>query len=185
MSACSLESLSRSPAFRVIAIGALILCLQVPVLFTYGLMSDRERTKGGAVREIGEAWGLAQEVVGPYIVVPYRTPRVTIDQSGQTVSSWVDRTATFLPESLDINAASMIVALVTSYAWSILGSVSRAASMGGVISGLHAFLYVLISLEDFALLVGSLALFFVLATLMYATRRVDWFELGRPQDEGV
>jgi inner membrane protein len=79
----------------------------------------------------------------------------------------------------------MIAALVTSYAWSILGSVSRAASMGGVISGLYAFLYVLISLEDFALLVGSLALFLVLATLMYTTRRVDWFELGRPQDESV
>ena len=77
-------------------------------------------------------------------------------------------------------AAAMIAGLVTSYAWSILGSVSRAAAMGGVISGLYAFLYVLISLEDLALLVGSLALFVVLAELMYATRRVNWFQIGQP-----
>jgi inner membrane protein len=82
-------------------------------------------------------------------------------------------------------AASMIAALVTSYAWSLLGSVSRAASTGGVISGLYAFLYVFISLEDLALLVGSLVLFLVLATLMYTTCRADWFELGRPQDKSV
>jgi inner membrane protein len=80
-------------------------------------------------------------------------------------------------------AASMIAGLVTSYAWSILGSVSRAAAMGGVISGLYAFLYVLISLEDLALLVGSMALFLVLAALMYATRRVNWFHMGTASAE--
>lgn len=445
MSLTNLESIGRSPAFRVVAIGALILCLQIPVLFTYGLLGERESTKRSAVREIGASWGQSQEVVGPYLVIPYRVARVALDQEGNTITSWSDRDATFLPESLDVEAdldgqirrrgiyqasvygshitmsgsftrpelpswgeadtevlwdqarlmleitdsrgfrdaveldwagetyafepgerrlpgnrqavqallsedamerddtefrmdftlngtgslrfapvgrrtethlsgtwptpsfqgswlpeeseitaeefsatwtipslgrnfpqnwtgnltnvpfiaqfgvdlltpvdayrqterslkyellflaltfaplwlfevlagirlhfiqygligaavclfyllelslsehigfagayslaASMIAGLVTSYAWSILGSVSRAASMGGIISGLYGFLYVLISLEDFALLAGSLALFLVLAALMYTTRRVNWFQLGATPTE--
>lgn len=446
MSLTNLESIGRSPAFRVVAIGALILCLQIPVLFTYGLLSERESTKNRVVREIAAGWGDEQELVGPYLVVPYRTANTgkSIDQLQFTIR-WTEHTATFLPASLNIDAsvagqrlqrgiyesstysadvelegiferpnlkewdagetevhwnrarlvfevadargvrefvttnwngqnlafepgtgtiaggrealqanlgegdldadelpfviafnlhgskslrfapvghqtetvikgtwpspsyqgswlpdardsvgdefsaswsipflgrslpkswtgmwtnsppvsqfgvdlltpvdayrqterslkyellflaltfaplwlfevlagirlhfiqygligaavclfyllelslsehigfagaytlaASMIAALVTSYAWSILGSVSRAASMGGIISGLYGFLYVLISLEDFALLAGSLALFLVLAALMYATRRVNWFHLGRPQSD--
>ncbi len=434
------DSISRSPAVRVIVIGALILFLQIPVLFVYNLMSERERSKNAAVAEIADGWGLAQEVVGPYLVVPFRTAHTRTDQLGQSATVWVDDTATFLPDALDITAAldeqtlhrgiyesavyaanigivgsfskpdfskwsvaedqilwdqarlmmevsdargfrdsvtvqwageahafepgertlpgerqglqtglnaqdleaetfpfemhfdlkgsssirfaplgrrtethvsgswpspsfqgswlpdarettpeafsaswtipflgrsfpqswtgklentplisefgvdlltpvdayrqterslkyellflaltfaplwlfevlagirlhfiqygligaavclfyllelslaeqlgfanayalaaAMIAGLVTSYAWSILASVSRAAAMGGVISGLYAFLYVLISLEDFALLVGSLALFLVLAVLMYTTRHVNWFQLG-------
>ena len=439
------DSISRSPAVRVVVIGALILFLQIPVLFTYGLMSEREVSKNAAVREIANGWGLAQEVVGPYLVVPYRMERTRTDQLGQSVTAWVEDTATFLPDALEVTAAldeqqlhrgiyesvvyaaniavagsfskpdfskwsipedqilwdqarlmmevsdargfrdsveiawageahafepgertlpgarqglqtsltasdfegesfpfdmqfelkgssnirfaplgrrtetritgawpspsfqgawlpderettpnafsaawtipflgrsfpqswtgelekttfisqfgvdlltpvdayrqterslkyellflaltfaplwlfevlagirlhfiqygligaaiclfyllelslaeqigfqgayalaaSMIAGLVTSYAWSVLGSVSRAASMGAVISGLYAFLYVLISLEDFALLVGALALFLVLAALMYTTRRVNWFEMGKASAE--
>ena len=35
-------------------------------------------------------------------------------------------------------------------------------------------LYVLLSLEAFSLLIGSLLLFAALAGVMYATRRIDW-----------
>jgi inner membrane protein len=439
------DSISRSPAVRVIVIGALILFLQAPVLLTFGLMSERERSKNAAVREIAEGWSLAQEVVGPYLVVPFRTAHVAANQVGQAVTTWVEDTATFLPDELEITAgldeqtlhrgiyesavyaadigivgtfsrpdfskwsvaedqilwdqarlmmevsdargfrdsveiswageahafepgertlpgarqglqtgltaqdleaetfpfemrfelkgsenirfaplgrrtvariagtwpspsfqgawlpderetsgeafsaswtipflgrsfpqswtgalqntplisqfgvdlltpvdayrqterslkyellflaltfaplwlfevlagirlhfiqygligaavclfyllelslaeqigfqgayalaAAMIAGLVTSYAWSVLGSVSRAATMGAVISGLYAFLYVLISLEELALLVGSLALFVILAALMYATRRVNWFQVGAASAE--
>lgn len=439
------DSLSRSPAVRVIVIGALILFLQAPVLLTFGLMSERESSKNEAVREIAEGWSLAQEVVGPYLAVPFRTAHVAANQGGQPVTTWVEDTATFLPDELQITAnmdgqtlhrgiyesavyaadigivgtfarpdfskwsvaedqilwdqarlmmevsdargfrdsveiswageahafepgertlpgsrqglqtslsgqdlegqtfpfemrfqlqgsenirfaplgrrtvtrisgtwpspsfqgawlpderetsaeafsaswtipflgrsfpqswtgalqntplisqfgvdlltpvdayrqterslkyellflaltfaplwlfevlagirlhfiqygligaavclfyllelslaeqigfpaayalaAAMIAGLVTSYAWSVLGSVSRAATMGAVISGLYAFLYVLISLEDLALLVGSLALFAILAALMSATRRVNWFQVGAASAE--
>ena len=442
----TLDSISRSPAVRVVVIGALIIFLQIPVVFIYNLMSDRESSKNAAVSEIANSWGLAQEVVGPYLVIPFRTERARTNQLGESVTVLVDETATFLPDTLEITAAldgqqlhrgiyqsvvyvadigiagsfsrpdfskwsiaedqilwdqarlmievsdargfrdsvevawageahafepgertlpgerqglqtalnaadlegetfpfqmqfdlkgssnirfaplgrstetritgawpspsfqgawlpderettadsfsaswaipflgrsfpqswtgalqntpsisqfgvdlltpvdayrqterslkyellflaltfaplwlfevlagirlhfiqygligaavclfyllelslaeqigfanayalaaAMIAGLVTSYAWSILGSVSRAAAMGGVMSGLYAFLYVLISLEDFALLVGSLALFVVLAALMYATRRVNWFRMSAEGAEG-
>ena len=35
-------------------------------------------------------------------------------------------------------------------------------------------LYILLGLEDFSLLIGSILLFVALAAVMYATRRIDW-----------
>ena len=42
---------------------------------------------------------------------------------------------------------------------------------------LYGFLYLLLRLEDYALLAGSAGLFIVLAFVMYVTRRMDWYEL--------
>ena len=46
--------------------------------------------------------------------------------------------------------------------------------IGGLLIGLYALLYVLLSLEAYSLLIGSLLLFVALAGVMYATRRLDW-----------
>jgi inner membrane protein involved in colicin E2 resistance len=40
---------------------------------------------------------------------------------------------------------------------------------------LHALIYVLMSLEDFALRVGAAASFAAIAAVMYFTRRIDWY----------
>ena len=71
-------------------------------------------------------------------------------------------------------ASAAIAGLNTAYAAAVLGSWRRAAFMGGLLVGLYAVLYVLISLEAFSLLIGSLLLFGALAGVMYATRRIDW-----------
>ena len=34
--------------------------------------------------------------------------------------------------------------------------------------------------EDYALLIGSVGLFVILGAIMFVTRRVDWFTVGRP-----
>jgi inner membrane protein len=56
----------------------------------------------------------------------------------------------------------------------VLASWRRAAFIGGLLIGLYAVLYILLSLEAFSLLIGSLLLFVALAGVMYATRRIDW-----------
>ncbi len=43
---------------------------------------------------------------------------------------------------------------------------------------LYGVLYGLLISEDNALLMGSLMLFAILAGIMWATRKVDWYELG-------
>ena len=56
----------------------------------------------------------------------------------------------------------------------MLASWRRASFIGGLLVGLYGVLYILLSLEAFSLLIGSLLLFVALAGVMYATRRIDW-----------
>ena len=73
-----------------------------------------------------------------------------------------------------IVAAGAIAGLNTAYSAAVLKSWRRAAFIGGLLVGLYAVLYVLLSLEAFSLLIGALLLFAALAGVMYATRRIDW-----------
>ena len=45
----------------------------------------------------------------------------------------------------------------------------------GLLALLYGFFYSLLQLEDYALLLGSLGLFVILGTIMYLTRKVDWY----------
>ena len=73
-----------------------------------------------------------------------------------------------------IVASAAIAGLNTAYSAAVLGSWRRAALIGGLLVGLYAVLYVLLSLEAYSLLIGALLLFAALAGVMYATRRIDW-----------
>jgi inner membrane protein len=71
-------------------------------------------------------------------------------------------------------AAAAIAGLNTAYSAAVLGSWRRAWMIGGLLGALYAVLYVLLSLEAFSLLIGSLLLLAALAGVMYGTRRIDW-----------
>jgi inner membrane protein len=73
-----------------------------------------------------------------------------------------------------IVASAAIAGLNTAYSAAVLASWRRASFIGGLLVGLYAVLYILLSLEAFSLLIGSLLLFAALAGVMYATRRIDW-----------
>jgi inner membrane protein len=79
-------------------------------------------------------------------------------------------------------AAAAIAGLNTAYSAAVLKSWRRAAFIGGLLAGLYAVLYVLLSLEAFSLLIGALLLFAALAGVMYATRRIDW---GAKREEAI
>ncbi len=80
-------------------------------------------------------------------------------------------------------ASAAIIGLLTAYSAAVLGSWTRAKVIGGMLVGLYALLYVLLSLEAWSLMIGSLLLFFALAAVMYATRRIDWSGMGRKNEE--
>jgi len=73
-----------------------------------------------------------------------------------------------------IVASAAIAGLNTAYSAAVLGSWRRAAFIGALLVGLYAVLYILLSLEAYSLLIGSLLLFAALAGVMFATRRIDW-----------
>lgn len=77
-------------------------------------------------------------------------------------------------------ASLAIVGLVTGYSRSVLGTRARSAAVALVVGGLYVYLFVLVRIQDYALLVGSLGLFVVLAIVMFLTRRIDWYRLAVP-----
>lgn len=64
-------------------------------------------------------------------------------------------------------AAVMTVALVTLYLIGVLQVKRQALMIGALLVLLYAYIYVLLSLETYALLAGSIGLFFILAAIMY------------------
>jgi len=74
-----------------------------------------------------------------------------------------------------LTAAVATVALIGGYVRVVLGSARRGFGIGALLAVLYAFLFVLLRLEDYALLFGSIGLFFVLALVMGLTRRVNWY----------
>jgi inner membrane protein len=67
---------------------------------------------------------------------------------------------------------------VIAWYWSwVLGGNRHGILMGGALTLLYGYLYLLLRLEDFALLAGSIGLFLVLGLLMFVTKRVNWYEL--------
>ncbi|HEV2854139.1 MAG TPA: cell envelope integrity protein CreD [Thermoanaerobaculia bacterium] len=71
-------------------------------------------------------------------------------------------------------ASAATVLLIGGYSIAILRGALRALLMTVVLGALYGYLYVLLQLEDYALLLGSAGLFVILALVMYLTRRVNW-----------
>ncbi len=74
-------------------------------------------------------------------------------------------------------AATAIAGLVTAYGRAVLKTRARTAALSALVTSLYVYLFVLLHIEDYALLVGSFGLFAILATIMFLTRRVDWYSL--------
>ncbi|MBD8347201.1 cell envelope integrity protein CreD [Dysgonomonas sp. HGC4] len=73
-------------------------------------------------------------------------------------------------------SALAIVMLITAYSHSIFKSRKQTLFMGLFLSALYIFLYVVIQLEDMALLLGSIGLFIALAIVMFVSRNINWYK---------
>lgn len=79
-------------------------------------------------------------------------------------------------------AAAATVLLIGGYSVAVLRGRLRALLMTVVLGVLYGYLYVLLQLEDYALLLGAVGLFVILAIVMFLTRRIDW---GSPRRTAV
>jgi inner membrane protein len=71
-------------------------------------------------------------------------------------------------------AGISVVALISMYSISILKDKKFPTFIAISLSVLYTFIYVIIQLEDYALLVGSIGLFLILASVMYFSRKIEW-----------
>lgn len=85
--------------------------------------------------------------------------------------------------SYAIAGVSTIV-LITLYTKSLFTKWSIALLFGGVLAMLYGFIFMLIQLQDGALLFGSIALFLLLGVIMYYSKRIDWYNVdGQSQSQ--
>ncbi len=75
-------------------------------------------------------------------------------------------------------SASATIILISLYSKSHFQNWRSAAIFGSLLVALYGFIFVLIQLEDTALLIGSIGLFTILAVVMFASRKINWY--GRP-----
>jgi inner membrane protein len=71
-------------------------------------------------------------------------------------------------------AGISVITLITLYSKSILKTFKFPLFICISLTILYTFIYVIIQLENYALLVGSIGLFIILASVMYASRKIDW-----------
>ncbi len=79
-------------------------------------------------------------------------------------------------------AAIAVLALVVIYLYGLTQRARVSSALGGLLLVQYVFLFVLMQLEDYALLVGSLGLFVLLSVVMYLTRKIDWFTVGETEE---
>ncbi|MDR1201898.1 MAG: cell envelope integrity protein CreD [Tannerellaceae bacterium] len=83
-------------------------------------------------------------------------------------------------------ASIAIIGLITAYAFSIFKNKSQTAMLTVILCLLYVFLYVVLQLEDIALLIGSIGLFIILGIIMYFSRKINWYKQEElPGTEGL
>ena len=71
-------------------------------------------------------------------------------------------------------ASVATVGLISAFIASLLKNKSAALLFGVILSVFYVFIFVIIQLEDYALIIGSIALFMIIAALMYFSRKINW-----------
>ncbi|MDF2431209.1 MAG: inner rane protein [Mucilaginibacter sp.] len=82
-------------------------------------------------------------------------------------------------EQIGFNYAYLVasvstVTLITIFIASLIKNRNAALLFGFILSVFYTFIFVIIQLEDLALIFGSIALFVIVAALMYFSRKINW-----------
>lgn len=82
-------------------------------------------------------------------------------------------------------ATAGTVGLITAYLTTVLQKKRRAILMAIVLTGLYGYLFTLLRAEDYALLMGSIGLFLILAVVMFLTRRINWYDIDQNKSDNA
>lgn len=72
----------------------------------------------------------------------------------------------------------LVIGLITVYVAAVFKTRMLTILVTLLLTIIYFFIFVILQLQDFALLVGSLGLFGALASLMYLSRHINWYELN-------
>ncbi len=75
-------------------------------------------------------------------------------------------------------ASTMTIVAIIGYSSAIFKQTRLTLLLGSFLTLIYVFIYVILQLQDYSLLVGSIGLFAVLVTTMYLSRKIDWYALS-------
>lgn len=73
-------------------------------------------------------------------------------------------------------ASIMTIGMIVVFMASVTKDRKTALGIGLLLIVLYTFVYVLLQLESYALLVGSVGIFIILGIAMFATQKIDWYK---------
>jgi inner membrane protein len=87
-----------------------------------------------------------------------------------------------LAEHIGFNAAYGITSLATVSLvglYSLTFTQNKKVTLGliGILCLFYTFIYIIVLQQDYSLLIGSIGLFITIATLMYTSRKINWYNL--------
>ena len=81
-----------------------------------------------------------------------------------------------------LTAAGMTLLLITFYVIAILRSKAIGGMIASILTALYLFNFITIQQVDYALLIGSLGVFTILAIVMFFSRKIDWYSIRLGKD---
>lgn len=81
-----------------------------------------------------------------------------------------------------IGSLSMIL-MISGYTRSFLRNKKFSLAITGLLIVLYTYLYILVQLQDYALLLGNIGLFIILGIVMYLTKNIDWFSVFKSKKQ--
>ncbi len=74
-------------------------------------------------------------------------------------------------------AAILVVSLISFYTSNVYTNFKLGLIIGTFLVVFYGFMYIILQMQDYSLLLGNIALFIILAAIMFATRKINWYEV--------
>ncbi|MDY6990955.1 MAG: cell envelope integrity protein CreD [Thermodesulfobacteriota bacterium] len=80
-----------------------------------------------------------------------------------------------------ILSAASVTLIISGYAKAIIPHSRFALTILGILAILYGYLFIVLQLEDYALMLGSIGLLIIVTIVMYVTRKINWYEIETAQ----
>jgi inner membrane protein len=74
-------------------------------------------------------------------------------------------------------SAASITLIISGYAKAIISNTKFALTIAAILTILYCYLFIVLQLEDYALIMGSIGLLIILTIVMYLTRKINWYAI--------
>jgi len=75
----------------------------------------------------------------------------------------------------------LVILLISFYVISVYKSLRIGVLIFSALTVFYGFMYTILQLQDYSLLIGNIALFVLLASVMFFTRKINWFDVLNPK----